>query len=65
MTRVYMTGSAVAHLLPWSASANDSGESLCGRSPWPGYWFGTGSQDEYEKANTLPLCMGCASKIRR
>lgn len=64
-TRVYTDGGTVAHLLqPWD-SPNDSGmEALCGRSAWPGYFHGTGSQEEYEKAETLTLCVTCATVVR-
>lgn len=59
-TRVYTEGGTVAHLLSWNASPNDPGaEALCGRSVWPGYWWGTGSQEEHERALDMRLCAKC------
>jgi len=63
VTRVYTEGGTVAHLLDEvTGSPNDpSAEGLCGRTPWPGYWHGTGSQDEEEKAADLQICAPCSS----
>lgn len=64
-TRVYTPAGTKAHVLPWYASPNNSAEkALCGRSAWPAYWHGTGSQDEYEKAADLPLCTACAARAK-
>lgn len=61
-TRVYTEGGTVAHLLDFIRSPNNpSHEALCGRSPWPGYWFGTGSQGEEERAMDMRICVTCAS----
>jgi hypothetical protein len=62
--RVYTEGGTVAHFLhPWK-SPNSLEPALCGRSPWPGLWHGTGTQDEYEKAMTLRQCAACESVLR-
>jgi hypothetical protein len=59
--RVYTEGGTVAHLLDDLQSPNDrSAEALCGRNPWPGYWFGSGTQDEEERAADLRICSACA-----
>jgi hypothetical protein len=58
-TRVYTVGGTVAHLLDPLLSPNQPDSALCGRSPWPGLWAGTGSQDEHERALDIRLCTGC------
>lgn len=60
-TRVYTDGGTVAHLLDELLSPNQPNSVLCGRTPWPGLWLGTGSQDEHEKAEDLTLCTRCLS----
>lgn len=34
----------------------------CGTSSF-GYWHGTGSQDEYDKAAAMPRCKKCLPKV--
>lgn len=58
-TRVYTDGGTVVHLLDELLSPNEPNSALCGRSPWPGLWLGTGSQDEHERALDLRLCAPC------
>lgn len=59
-TRVYTEGGTVAHILGWHSSPNDTAaEALCGRSAWPGYWHGTGTQGEHERALDMRLCSAC------
>lgn len=55
---VYLPYGSMAHILPW---VRTSEWALChfvtprfGQS-----WRGTGSQDEYDKAKSLPLCERC------
>lgn len=61
-TRVFTEGGTVAHVLGWNTSPNDTAaEALCGRSAWPGYWHGTGTQGEHERALDLRLCIRCES----
>ena len=55
-TRVYLPGRKVAHLVDsWPVNA----VSLC--RVWAEFW-GTGSQEEYEKAASLPLCKRCLAR---
>lgn len=61
---VYTSGGQVTHLLREYQSPNNATEpALCGRSVWPDYWRGTGTQDEYDKALDMPLCIGCRTKL--
>ncbi len=61
-TRVYTEGGMVAHILDYLSSPNDrAAEALCGRLPFPRFWFGTGTQDEEERAADLRLCLTCRS----
>jgi hypothetical protein len=63
-TRVFTEGGTVAHILDFNRSPNDQGATaLCGRTPWPGYWFGTGTQDEEERATDMRLCVACQSVL--
>lgn len=63
-TRVFTAAGTVAHVLGWGQSPNRIGETaLCGRSAWPDYWHGTGSQDELERAQDLPLCVSCTAVL--
>ncbi|MEU3052227.1 hypothetical protein [Streptomyces griseus] len=63
--RVYVEDGTVAHELQFGESPNDrAAQALCGRTSWPGYWFGTGDQDEYDTAAAMPLCVACASVLR-
>ncbi len=60
-TRLYVGGgpgrATFAHL---AMSANDG--PLCGVELLAPYeWLGTGDQDEYERAASLPLCPGCTA----
>lgn len=63
-TRVYTEGGTVSHLLDELLSPNSHTEAICGRSPWPSLWFGTGTQDEEEKAQELKTCISCLSVVR-
>lgn len=61
---------AVVHLLPHYASLNAADPALCGREPnWNrayGYgWHGSGSQEELDRLDRLPLCLTCQRLIRR
>lgn len=63
-TRVYFEGATVAHYLHWDGSPNNrAAPALCGRAPWPGDWFGTGTQDEEEEAAGMPLCVRCQAVL--
>lgn len=63
-TRVYTDGGTVVHLLDELKSPNSYVDALCGRSPWPTYWHGTGSQEEHEKAMDLNPCVACIAVVR-
>lgn len=63
-TRVFTEGGTVAHLLDEILSPNQPNSALCGRSPWPSLWHGTGTQDEEERAQDLRLCAPCDSVKR-
>jgi hypothetical protein len=61
-TRVYLPRGRVAHLRrPWSPGVMCP--SVPG-TPGPGEWLGTGSQGEYDKAASLPLCRRCQAATR-
>lgn len=64
-TRVYGRNGRYAHLLTLNGSV-DIDSAMCGRILWTCVregewkpWLGTGSQAEYEKAASLPLCPRC------
>lgn len=57
--RVFTEAGTVAHLLDELLSPNQPNSVLCGRTPWPGLWHGTGTQDEEERAMDLRLCAPC------
>jgi hypothetical protein len=63
-TRVFTDGGTVAHILDALLSPNQPNSALCGRSPWPGLWHGTGTQDEEERALELRLCSQCESILK-
>jgi hypothetical protein len=59
--RMYLRRGRVAHLVaPWTSGCI---LALCRTTPrWPetdDAWRGTGSQDEYERAQELPTCLHC------
>lgn len=53
--RVYTPKGKVAHL------TSQGTVTLC-RLWYPEGFWGTGSQEEYEKAETLPICKPCLKK---
>lgn len=63
-TLVYTDGGTVVHLLDPLLSPNQPSSALCGRTPWPGLWLGTGSQEEHERAADLLICSPCRA-VRR
>lgn len=66
-TLVYLGTANVAHVLPPGQSPNEGpGRAACNRTPdWLVPWMGTGSQDEYDRAATLPLCVSCRQALAR
>jgi hypothetical protein len=63
-TVVFTEGGTVAHVLPWNKSPNSEAEALCGRTPWPRLWHGTGNQEEWERARELTLCVRCEAILK-
>jgi len=61
---VYTEGGTKTHILKPQASPNAYSDALCGRSSWPQYWFGTGSQAEWERARSQELCTSCMAILR-
>lgn len=60
MIRVYTFRGEVSHLLPNGASPNNmAAHTLCGLCAWPGYFRGTGSQNEEHRASQLKPCKHC------
>lgn len=60
MIRVYTFRGEVSHLLPDSASPNNmAAHTLCGLCAWPGYFRGTGSQNEEDRVREMPECKHC------
>jgi hypothetical protein len=53
----YVPKGTRAHLLPNGMS---NSKAVCGLYPWTTGWWGTGSQEEYDRAANLPLCQRCA-----
>lgn len=64
-TRVYVLHGKIAHLLPPGERPGVGySRALCARSPALfGVWLGTGSQSEYDRAASLPLCSRCEQKV--
>lgn len=60
----YLPKGKVKHALPLYSNSvtGHSHTSLCGLCPED--WLGTGSQDEYEKAEVLPECGLCVRILR-
>jgi hypothetical protein len=61
LVRVFLYYSKVSHLLRPNHSPNDGyGLAYCGASPqFMMHWYGTGNQNEIDRAVTLPLCKRC------
>lgn len=55
----YLVTGKVAHAL----RPPIAGAAACGVDGWSTEWLGTGSQDEYERAATLPRCLRCLRRI--
>jgi hypothetical protein len=54
----------VAHLFDPIEHAGLVSVALCGLWAWHEHlWRGTGSQDEYERAASLPTCKNCARRV--
>lgn len=55
-TKVYRKGAKRAHIMQLLSSAHPYAPSSWDDDSW----LGTGSQEEYEAAAALPLCMRCS-----
>ncbi len=64
-TLVYVRDGKVAHRLSELASVNSFDAALCGTLPGREFWYGTGSQDEIDRAAALPRCIRCERRIRK
>lgn len=59
-TRVYLYEGITTHLLASWESPNEGAASLCGAKPGEDeFWYGTGTQDEWDLAELLPTCLEC------
>jgi hypothetical protein len=57
----YLPNGRMTHVVE---TPNADVAALCGRrAALPENWFGTGSQDEYEQAESLPKCRLCAHLV--
>lgn len=57
---------SVAHLLsPFELSKFDhTPTALCGKWAWNASdWFGSGTQDEHDRAASLPTCKNCQKQV--
>lgn len=57
---LYLPGGKVAHAFAVEDQTKWIAE--CGTSS-DYYWYGTGTQDEYDKAAALPRCQKCLPKV--
>lgn len=57
---LYLKRGRVAHALSTFNGTRSSSE--CGVYAWSG-WYGTGTQDEYDRAAALPKCQHCVKAI--
>jgi hypothetical protein len=61
---VYYRRGQVAHLMRQADVNTRLGRGpLCNRVPWWKEPLGTGTQDEWEKARALPLCVVCGGYV--
>jgi hypothetical protein len=56
----YLDTGAVTHAIGPGAMRD---AAACGLGGWPSEWLGTGNQQEYERAATLPKCRLCLRKL--
>lgn len=60
---VYTRRGTVTHFAYYSGMTGNR-LALCHAHPrWPDNWFGTGNQDEIDKAEALPLCARCLERL--
>jgi hypothetical protein len=61
---VFLPYGNVTHLLTRDQSPNDDLPALCGRESMSGFWWGTGTEREYDQARAMPLCLCCAVRTK-
>ena len=60
------TGSVVHARQPLGSTGVLSYTAVCGTSPtWFDFWYGTGTQSEYERADRMPPCWRCLTRLNR
>lgn len=65
VTFVYGKTAKFTHILGPGKSANEASSAPCGAGATGIFlWLGTGSQDEYDKAESLPMCKRCLVAAR-
>lgn len=57
-----LTGTRAHALAPGVSVFDNTSRSLCGVTPWPGYWRGRSAVGEAEQAADMPLCLTCKRK---
>lgn len=57
--RRYTPNGKVAHLISEANWGYPYPRAACGWDGQATYWRGSGSQDEYDRAQALPLCKRC------
>lgn len=65
LERRYTPGGSVTHLIFGPDWEYPYPAALCGWSGPKTYWRGTGSQEEYDTADSLPLCRRCQRWVDR
>ena len=62
---VYLRRGRVTHLIPKGIDPNDPIVALCGTGPsWYDTWRGTGTEEEYDLARSMPLCLHCLRVLK-
>lgn len=60
----YTRRGAVRHLTRTNLFDSNARSSHCGIGADHSWWFGTGSQEEYERIASLPKCLTCMELVR-
>lgn len=62
LERRYSPNGRTAHLIDEADVGKPMQQTLCGRIESDAWWYGTGSQDEYDRAASLPTCKRCEAQ---
>jgi hypothetical protein len=63
LSAVYTAFGRVTHFARYQHPQMDR-LALCSVHPrWPWTWYGTGNQDEIDKAESMPLCTRCLENL--